>query len=196
MGDWTDPIYILSQIFVILSFIGFGITYLIKSRPLLLAVVIISNTLIGVGYVMLSAWVGVGMCVISIVRDFVSYVINSKRSEQHKNKITKLDWYLLALWSVSLFAITMVTQNGFLTWFAFLGTITYTVAIWQKNILVYKYLGFASCVSWTIYNLVEKNFFGTILEAFLLATVIVGIVTYYTKPQKETNVEQQHPLIN
>lgn len=150
----------------------------------MLLVIILSNTLIGIGYVLLSAWVGVGMCVVAIARDSVSYFINSKRKEEDKNKITKMDWVLLTIWITAILVITMFTQNGFWTWFAFFGTLGYTISIWQKNVLVYKYLGAFVCVFWIIYNINEKNFFGIVLEVILLVIVIVGLVTYY-KPKKQ-----------
>lgn len=185
MGDWSDPIYITSQVLVILAFIGFGASYLLKGRSAILMVAIAANTLIGISYVLLFAWVGVAMCVISIIRDFASYFINKNRSEEDKNKITKTDWYLLALWSTLLIGVTIPTADGFLSLFALFGTLAFTLSIWQKNILIYKYLGLLSAFCWTIYNAATGTFFGLVLEAFLIIATIVGIIMYYKK-QKNT----------
>lgn len=185
MGDWGSIQYIISQVFIILSFVLFTLTYFMKKRNIILLSCILGNLLMGIGYSLLYAWVGVCMCIVAIFRDSVSAAINKKRSPEDKNKITKLDWILLAVWVVALVVPTVLTEEGFLTWFALFGTMAFTVSVWQKNILVYKILGVASAICWVVYNIAVKNFFGLILEACLLVGVIIGLVLYLTKSKKK-----------
>jgi hypothetical protein len=184
MGDWGSPQYIVSQVFVILAYCCLGFTYLIKKRSAVLVVVMTSNFTMGVGFSLLSAWVGVGMCAVAITRDTVSSIINRKRSEMDKNKITGTDWVLLCVWVTALSVITVLTENGFLTWFALFATLTFTISIWQKNVFVYKFLGIFVGIFWIIYNISIENFFGVILEGVLFVAVIIGLILYIVKNKK------------
>lgn len=185
MGDWNSPIYIISQVFVALAYICLFATYQIKNRSKLLGTTIASNFLMGIGFILLNAWVGLAMCCVAICRDIVSEILNRKRSEETSTKNTGLDWLLLVLWATILITLTILTESGWLTWFALFATLTFTVSIWQKNILIYKVLGIFVGLFWIIYNIGAKNFFGITLESVLLIGVIVGLIRFIKKSKKE-----------
>lgn len=181
MGDWTSATYIISQILVIFAFGCLGATYFYKKRAVVLMLVITCNILLGIAYSLLSAWVGLGICALGLCRDTTSYFINAKRKPQDKNKITKLDCGLLALWTAVALTITIFTHDGFLTWFAFFATVVFMVSIWQKNVLIYRFLGILHGACWIVYNTVIQNLMGVILESCVLVAVIVGLVLYWRK---------------
>jgi len=178
MGDWTSATYIISQIFVIIAYCGFSFTYLIKRRVTMLGVVIASNTMMVLGFVLLSAWVGVGTGIVAICRDVVSLFMNAKRKPEDRGKTTKLDRGLIVLWITAALIITLFAHQGFLTWFAFFATAVFMISIWQKNVFVYRLLGVLVGVFWITYNVVVDSLFGVILESALSVFVIVGVVMY------------------
>jgi hypothetical protein len=174
----------MSQIFVALAYICLFATYQIKSRSKLLGTTIISNILMGIGFILLGAWVGLAMCCVAICRDIVSETLNRKRNEETRTKNTKLDWLLLAIWVTALVSLTVATESGWITWFALFATLTFTVSIWQKNALIYRILGIFVGVFWIIYNVGAENFFGITLEAVLLVGVVIGLLRFILKRKK------------
>lgn len=185
MGEWNNPIYVISQVFVALAYVCLFATYQIKGRSKLLGTTITSNIFMGIGFILLNAWVGLAMCSVAICRDIVSEVLNRKRSEKDSLKITKLDWWLLALWVVTLITLTVITESGWVTWFALFATLTFTVSIWQKNVIIYKILGIFVGIFWIIYNIGAENVFGITLEGVLLVGVIIGLVRFMLKEKAQ-----------
>ena len=181
MGDWSSTQYIISQVFVSAAYILLAATYFITHRHKLLLTTITSNITMGIGFVLLSGWVAVAMCIIAICRDITSSILNARRKPEDKMKNTRLDWVLLGVW-VSAFTIaTVLTQQGFMTLFAYFATTTFTISIWQKNPFVYRLLGVLVGIFWIIYNVVVESFMGVTLESVLLVFVIIGLVTYCRK---------------
>lgn len=190
MGDWDNPAYIISQIFIALAYLCLFATYQIKGRSLMLGITITSNILMGIGFILLNAWVGLAMCFVAICRDVVSEILNRKRSKEDCLRTTKLDWGLLLVWVAALIALTIVTENGWVTWFALFATLTFTLSIWQKNVLIYKILGIFVGVFWIIYNIGVENVFGIFLESVLLVGVMIGLTGYLLKNKRsETGME-------
>ena len=185
MGDWTSVTYIVSQIFVIAGYALLAGTYFVKRRWKLLAVAMASNAMMAVGFGFLSAWVGVATLSLALVRDTVNLILNAKRGEANKKIITKLDWWLLALWVASWTAVTAFTAEKFGDWFGYFASLTFTVAIWQKNKVVYNFMGPLISAFWITYHFIVDNFFGVVLESVLLAFIITGAVLSAVKPKQE-----------
>jgi len=53
MGDWTSATYITSQVFITIAYVLLAATYFINNRWKLLATVITSNAIMGVGFLFL-----------------------------------------------------------------------------------------------------------------------------------------------
>lgn len=186
MGDWTSLTYIFSQIIVILTYLCFSFTYFVKKRSLLLLTVMLANALQGIAFSLLSAWVGLGMCGVAICRDLTSYFINKKRSEETKNRINGLDFGLLFLWIAALVLITVFTYADIWSWFALLATMTFTVSIWQKNVLVYRIMGIFASAFWIVYDIRIENLLGIILEGCMFAVAICGVILYLVKMKRKS----------
>ena len=188
MGDWTSTIYIISQVFCILAYVGYGYSYLIKNRALILIVVMASNVSLGIAFGLLAAWVGLGMCAVAVARDIVSFFLNAKRKEEDKKRITKLDCALLALWVTIITVITAFTYDGPLSLFAFFATFTFFISIWQKNVFIYRLLGVFVGIFWIVYHVFVQSVVSLALESALLLAVIVGLglYIYQSKNKKQT----------
>lgn len=197
MGDWGNPLYIVSQVFVIFSGLAIAISYLAKKkRNTKLFAIISANLLMGIAFGLQTAWVGLGMCGIAILRDSTSYLIDRKKTEEEKSKTTKLDLLLLMIWLSTMAVVTALTFEDALTWLGFCGTALFTISICQKNKLVYLILGLVVEGFWLGYNIHIGNLMGTILESVLFIPIIVGIITYtiYLKKQKTKAVEENRKI--
>lgn len=124
------------------------------------------------------------MCIIAIARDITSALIDKKRKAADKQKTTKTDWWLLALWVGLLTGASALTFNGFVSLFAYFATLTFTVSIWQKNGFIYRLLGIFVGIFWIIYNAAIHSFMGLTLESALLIFVIFGFVKYIKQNKK------------
>ena len=72
--------------------------------------------------------------------------------------------------------VSIPTYNGFLSLMSVFATMTYTYSIWQKNTLVYKFMGVPVGILWIIYNAFVGSFFGVTLEAALCVASLIGFI--------------------
>ena len=171
--------YILSQFFVIVTYILMGVTYFVKNRKLLLfvnSVAIITNC---TSFMLLSAWTGVVTTLIGLCRNIVFFI-------QNKDKNAKLDWIdglILATFVMMLSLAAVFTYDGFGTLFSISASLTYSIAVWIRKESVYKILGLVSSFCSLVYFIFIGSLFGVILEFSLFVTIVVGYVKYL-KEQK------------
>jgi phosphatidylglycerophosphate synthase len=187
MGDWSSATYIISQIATVIGYIFFGASYLINNKQkrfLILIVVLCGNFFLGLAYGFLIAWVGAGMCFIAIIRDVVNYILNSRRTDENRLKITHLDCVLLGIWLTIIVTFTYFTQDGFMSWFACFSTAMFTVSIWQKNVLVYKIMGICSGMLWIVYNVYVENPTAIVMRTVLAFVTLYGIYLYFKKNKR------------
>ena len=181
--EWS-PTYITSQVFICIGYALLAATYLINNRARQLGTTITSNTAMGIGFAILGGYVGLAMCVIAIARDTVSEIIYMKRPAADRMKTMRSDYFWLALWATLMTVVTLATQNGFMTMFAYFASMTFMISIWQKNVFVYRLLGILVGIFWITYNVVVKSFFGVTLEFILLLFVIAGTIKYIQRNKK------------
>lgn len=151
--------YILSQIFAIIYYIMFAITYYMKNKKTILVLGVISIFIHSISYALLGGWTAVAMGIVAVIRNIIFIY------EEKKNKKNIFILY-------TLFLITIVsgifTYDGIISILPVLGTILYTYSIWQSNVKQYKLIGFITDVFLVIYNIYIKSIFGIIAE-FILA---------------------------
>lgn len=164
----------MSQFFVVISYILLATTYLKNKRKTILIIGTSSLIALEISYILLSAYIGVAMVAVAIIRNIIFYFdenINGK-----SGKICKKDIIILII----LYSITIIfaifTYDGLTSLFSVLETILYTFSIWQKNPNVYKYMGVPTSISCIIYHIYIKSVFGVILETIVLISEVIGIV--------------------
>lgn len=178
MDNWFSAAYIASQIFLLIAYAARGSTYFITDRRKLLYFVIAGNAAAGCAFMLLGGYVGVMMCVIAILRDIVGSITNARRNRADKNKTTKFDLYMLALW-LSAFTIAAAwTQTGFASLIVYFATIAFTISVWQKNPLTYRILGILCSVGYLMYQIVLESVVGVTFESVMLVCVIAGLIAY------------------
>lgn len=166
--------YILSQIFAIMNYIFLVITYQSKNRKNILILNFGALISMGISYIFLSAYSGLAMIFVSIIRNIIFIVDEKKNGKRDKNE-TK-DYIILAiLYSISIIS-AVFTYNGILSMMSVFATMLYTYSVWQKDTKVYKMLGIPVGIIWIIYNIYIFSISGIILEIILAVSSIIGYI--------------------
>ena len=174
--------YILSQVFIIINYVLLMVTYQVKNRKNILIFNFGAIIATGLSYVFLSAWSGLAMVIVAIVRNII-FMIDEKKNGK-SDKITKKDIIILiVLYLISVIS-AIYTYEGFLSLMSVFATMLYTYSVSQKKTSIYKVLGIPVGILWIIYNIYIDSVFGIILEVVLLISARIGIIREY-KIKKE-----------
>ncbi len=184
----TTTLYIVSQVFVVISYLLVAITYLVKNRKLILIYCFASVLANAVAYFFLSAWSGLAMCGVAILRNIIFLLQNKYYKSE---KINWLDWLILAALVVISAVFAWITYQGPLSLLSVFATLTYTVSVWQKNHKVYRAMGVAVSVLWIVYFIFIWSIFSIILESVLLVVEIISTIRAFGKPKSETTIKTQ-----
>lgn len=175
-------IYIVSQIFVIMSYVFLATTYFLKSRKNIIVSNFIALLMIGVAYIFLSAYTSVAMVVVALIRNII-FLYDEKKFGKN-TKITKRDNYILIFLIFITIAFTIPTYNGFLSLLAVFATTLYTISVWQKNTKVYKILGIPITLLWIANNIYIMSVMGIVLETALFVSVVIGVILAFRKKKE------------
>ena len=177
-------LYIVSQIFAVISYALLASTYVLKSRRLILLVNFGFLAAGTASFICLSAWVGVAMYVVGFIRSII-FLLQDKKNRSEN--IDKVDWYILVFLSLITIISGIVLYDGFFSLFSMFATLIYTVSVWQKNTKIYRALGIPVSVLWICYHVYISSLFGIVLESCLLVCVIVGLINYCVNEKRTSN---------
>ena len=180
--------YIISQIFVVLSYASLTTTYFFKNRKFILLFSLLAVICNGFGFFFLGAWSGLAMSIFAIVRNIV-FMIQNKYFKTEK--ITWIDWLILGILVVVSIVSAVFTFDGFFSLLSIFATMTYTVSVWQKNPTVYKVLGIFASLLWIAYGIYIMSIFSIILESVLLIAELVGTIRAYREKKKIVTETQE-----
>ena len=166
--------YVLSQVFIIINYIFLVMTYQSKSRKNILSYNFLALIATGVSYIFLSAYSGLAMVVVAIIRNIIFIIDEKKNGKSNKNR--KKDYVILIILYVISIISAIFTYNGILSMMSVVATMLYTYSVWQKNTKVYKALGIPIGVLWIVYNVYIFSIFGIILEVVLAISSIIGYI--------------------
>lgn len=167
-------VYIISQIFTIITYALLGLTYYAKNRKTVLAISFLSLIANGIAYILLNAYTGLAMCIVALIRNII-FLIDEKKNGK-TDKITKKDIIILVILYLISIISAIFTYDGFLSLLSVFATMLYTYSVWQKKTKVYKLLGIPIGILWILYNIYIKSIFGIILETLLLICSITGYI--------------------
>ena len=183
MAELTGK-FIASQIIVIFVYVFLSLTYVVKSRKLIVTFSFLSNFLNSITFILLNSYTSAAMCAISILRDII-FLIDEKINGKSKN-ITKKDVVLISIiYGLSLASI-VVTYNGPLSLLYAAGSMLYTYSIWQKNTTVYRFMGIPVTLIVIIDSINIKSVFGAALQIVVLITSTIGF--FSNKEKKENKI--------
>lgn len=166
--------YIISQVFTIIMYVLLAITYYAKDRKAVLTISFLSLIANGLAYAFLSAYTGLAMCFIALVRNII-FLIDEKKNGNSEN-ISKKDIIILIILYIITIGSTVFTYDGPLSLLSVVATMIYTYSVWQKKTNIYKLLGIPVGILWILYNIYVKSIFGIILESILLICSITGYI--------------------
>ncbi len=166
--------YILSQVFIIINYALLVATYQSKNRKKILVFNFLGLLATCISFVFLSAYSGLAMTIVAIIRNVIFMIDEKKNGEKTKNGLK--DYIILAvLYIISLVSLVF-TYDGILSMMSVFATMLYTYSVWQKDTKVYKILGLPVGILWIIYNIYIKSIFGIILEVVLFISAIIGLI--------------------
>ena len=157
--------YIISQIFVIIQYLFFALTYHTKTKKQILIFNTIACASSALSFMFLSAYSGSVMSLLAVLRNYLFY------KQDEKKDINNLIIVLVILTFLS-----TITYDGILSLMTSIGTLLYTISVWQSNRKVYRMFGIPIEISWLIYHIYVFSIFGIILETILFIAVVIGII--------------------
>ncbi len=181
--------YILSQVFTVIAYSFFGASFLAKKRKSIVIINMIGVLFNAVAFILLNAWTGLAMCIVSTARAL--YSLWSESGERAKKQSPRRDLAVLIVTIIATLSLAIPAYNGFLSLMSVFGSIVYNYSIWQKNTTVFKFLGIPVGLLWIVYNAFIRSIFGVILELVLLVFSISGFVSSYKEIKKAKNGKQQ-----
>ena len=165
---------LIAQIF---GFIAMGIAiamYQFKKHRTILILMSLCSFVWCLHFAALGLFTPVAMNLINVIRGIV-YSFREKRWAQ--NNIIPAVFIVLCAGSV------ILTWNSLWSILPFIASIFATVANWQKNTRLLKYLSVPVCICWFIYNIANNSIAGMLNEAFALTSIIV----YLIRTKKQDN---------
>lgn len=172
--------YILSQIFVVISYVFLGLTYIVKKRVATIFMNFIALIAGLIGFLFLSAWSGLATVVFSIFRTGV-LLLQEKFFKSKDGKYNTFDFLTLFVFTSVMALLSYITYNGLPSLLPCIAGYLFTISIWQKNKLTFYILGVIVEICWTVYNFYLNSLMGEILEPILFVVVLSQLTIYMFK---------------
>ena len=159
----TQIIGYIALFFVVLSFQK-------NKRVTILSFMLTGLVIFVVHYSLLRAWTGALANLIEAGMVFVAYKKETELWAQHKF------WLYIF---ITLFIIGgLVTSRTSVSSLPILAQIFGTIAVWQKNPRVIRFIMLIPRPLWFVYNLIVGSYAGMTAEIFIFISVITGIVRF------------------
>ena len=159
--------YFMSQMLVIIATIIISVTYIVKSKKKILIYFIFYNLFYGIHYLLLNAYTGFFMNMISIGRNVFFFYNDSKGKENGKI-------VLILLFSI-IIGLGIASYQDFYSLISMSASLLSAYSIWQSDVRKYRYIAMIVSVLFIIYGIHIKSLFAVITEVFLLFVELIGI---------------------
>ena len=163
--------YVVSQIFVIISSLVIGSTYFVKDKTKILYLCLIYCIFYGVHYLLLGAVTGFLMTGVSFLRNLVFYVIS-------KNNRSNNIFILIILIEISLISGISGYQDVY-SIVSICASLMSTYSIWQDNVKVYRILSLPISLCFVVYALHFNSIMAIVSEGIIIIMEIIGIIDLY-----------------
>ena len=169
---WTTA-YTVSQLLTVVLYTLLCLTYIERSRRQILVTNLISHFVEVIIFILLKGYTGLAMIIFNFFRDNF-FLIDSKN--QNNKEITRRDIHILIILLMGIMFLSIISFDGIYSMFPILATIASTIAIWQKNTRIYRFLGIICSSCWLIYHIYLCSIIAIILESLLLISTIIGYI--------------------
>ncbi len=180
--------YILSQVFVLIAVLFFCSTYFTKNRTVILICRIFCAMSYVVVYILLGAYTGVAINVISVMQIIVFYFFNKK--DKH------VPLYLFIIFEAMYFAASVITWSGWVSVLMMVGSMVDFYTIWQTDIKVYRLVGVLPSVLFIGYDIAYRSYVSVGFDAVVLIIKIISVINIFKRPKPQANQDEikQTPL--
>lgn len=163
----------------LLGFVAMGIAiamYQFKKHRTILILMTACSLVWSLHFACLNLFTPVAMNMVNVLRGIV-YSFREKKWAQ--NNIIPAVFIVLCAGSV------ILTWESMWSLLPFIASIFATIANWQKDTRLLKYLTIPVCICWFIYNIKNNSIAGTLNETFAL----ISIAVYLIRTKKPANVK-------
>ncbi|MBO5954426.1 MAG: YgjV family protein [Clostridia bacterium] len=161
--------YILSQIFVVVSCVLFAVSYLFKKKSIILIFSILNNLFFGAHFLLLKSYTA--SCTVFLTIFFLTAVYFVEKLK--KENLTIL---VTVIFLIALIPITILTWSGIISLFPTFGTIMYFTGTTFNKTLFLKIFYLISTISNTIFMYVIHSYFGCASNLLIVAFGIYGLI--------------------
>ncbi len=185
--------YILSQVFIIISYIFLISSCQLKNRTLILVFVFAASVMNGASNFCLAAYSGVAMAMVSMLRNIIFMARDKQRAKKQQSMAIEqtkeveyelIDYAILAVLYLIMIGSAVLTYNGFLSLMCVFATMLFTYGVWQHSTKVYKFVGIPVSLFWIIYDIYITSWFGMFLETCMMISAIIGLYREYRDMKK------------
>ena len=167
--------YIISQIFVTLSFIVSLFAYHRNKKSKIMTTMVLSNVLNLIHYVILGAYSGGITKIVGIFRD--SFIVMKDNKKEKYN-------YVLYMFLIIYIILAIIMYKSILSIFPLLAAMIYIVGIWNANELKVKKVACFCYILWLVYNIYIFSIFAIITNIISIISSYIAIKRYKKIPRK------------
>ena len=178
--------YIISQAFVVFSYVAFIFSYKSKKRKGILIFNLISSFLAALSYLLLSAYAGMAMNIVACIRNVIFLL---QKKQEDSTKITKADNIIIIALMMIILSFAVFTYDGIGSLIAIVGSLLFTFSIWQKNPDVYRVFGIIVSTLWIVYNIYVCSVLAIVLETAVLVFILYNVISEKIKFSKLVDEE-------
>ncbi len=164
--------FLLGQFFGVIALIILVISLQKNKKEELLRLQVLSSLFFALQYFFLKAFTGSLMNIVTLIRNII---FNKSKSILS----------LIVIISIMII-LTIYSYENIYSILPSLAVIFFSIAVFQDNIKIIRYIEVLSCLLFIIYNIKYKALFGFISTLIELTSVIIAITRNFTK-SKQTN---------
>lgn len=162
--------YILAQLCGTLGIITLFFSVQFDSKKQILGFQIAANLFYAIQYLFLNAIPAALMSVVSLLRCIVFFIF------EKKNK--KVPIYILAVFLTLIIILAKFLNYGMMGFFPVVGTLLYTIGIWQKNLNIFRIITLLTACIWIGYNIFVGAYPSLIGNVFEVLTSLIAIYRF------------------
>jgi len=170
-----DTPELIMQACGVLGLVGLILGYQLKNKTATLVVVGIAQILFTVHYGLLGAWTGVAVSIYALSRSVIMIL------EQH-DKADEKSWLFSS--AVILLVLAPFYYEGWVTWLPIASMFIMTVALYQKNLQVFRVTEILKSPLWIIYGIVMGSWQTVGAEVLKVVSAGVGLLRFRKEKRK------------
>lgn len=172
---------IAAQIVGIIAVTTFLLSYQLKKRKNIILVNAISSVLYVLQYIMLGAFEGAALDVLSTVSTVAAH-------RKDKGFIKKHTKFTVTVMNLSLIITGLILYKNIFSIFPIFGAVLQTSAFWITDEKIIRRVSFMGAPFWLVYNLVSMAYGSAIGSALSIVSIGLAIYRYDIAPNRKNRV--------